>query len=296
MELKLNNSTIQCFKSCRRKCYFEFKLGLSPREFTEHQNFGTIIHEGIRRFFLGEDYLDFLRDKYKDWIKKAGGPADIEKIEMFYSKAKAMLEAYAAVYESDLELYDVIQIEEELQHTLRDDSDCKYILYGTPDCYAVRRSDNALVMFEHKTAGSINATYLDKLPIDIQVTNYCFLGGKNPPLRLPDEIIYNILRKTKAKRKNEESWEEFDKRMLELYLSGDNFYREPLIRDLPLLQDFEAQTLEVFDDIARIFDRHKNSWYMNTGHCGSYFGCEFLPICINGESAMNAYEQKEPKQ
>src|SRR5690606_7616122 len=49
----LTNSSLACFRSCPRKYYYAYELGLEPKKTDEALVFGTLLHKALEVWWLG---------------------------------------------------------------------------------------------------------------------------------------------------------------------------------------------------------------------------------------------------
>ncbi len=279
--LRLDNTKISCYKNCPRMFYWQYVKHLRPKTFAEALFMGELVHLGIQGIFSKTmpEIDAIIKAKYKLAIDNVHSPEEIEKIERNYSLSKAMISAYQMNYAKDLDIFQPEHIEKEFDIPLTKD----FVFYLKPDMIAINRETKKRVLFEHKTASYINASYLEKLPLDTQITSYVF-GCKE--LKMPvDMIIYDVIKKTKSQRKLTESWENFEQRMIHHYQSPDNFYREELHRDETSLSDFKEQLIEIFTNIEG--KTKQSQFYQNSTFCTFYGSCTYMSLCLYGEENAN---------
>lgn len=272
--LSLDNTRISQFKNCRRSYYYSQRYDTKVHD--NNLYFGTLIHKIIANFLNQTSSLD-MKELYKSGVANISDPDTLSSFEDMYSKASVIQKAYSAIYEEDLSKYEIVDIEQKLSTILNNTE-----IYGTPDAAIRDKADLSFILMEHKTASTITASYLDKLPIDTQITMYCYLFKAHYG-RMPDKIIYNVIQKSLAKRKTSETWEQFEERLLDVYMNeaSSKFYREELIRSIANLSSFEAQLSYIINDIKSLIDSPIDAYYQNTTFCSHYGRCKFLPICLN---------------
>lgn len=282
--MELDNTRIQTYKNCPRLYFWQYVRGYQPKVLQEALFEGTLVHEGIDKILHGkiEDVLTSIKVIYEKQLLGAS-VEDIETIDYSYTRAKAYLHAYGIHYAEDINKYNILHIEDRLDVPIG-----FHVFYIKPDAVLQDKSTDEIVLMEHKTAGSITASYLERLALDTQITSYVYALSKHS--KRPNRIIYDVIRKTKSKRKKDETWDQFEERLVQTFVDKPDevFYREDLLRDDISLLDFEDQLASIFKDIS--CKTSKSQFYQNTSKCTDWAGCKFLPLCVYGEdNAKGAY-------
>ena len=169
-------SSLKSFKLCRKDFKLRFVDGLQPVEENDVQYLGSVVHGCLERWHgRGEkdaestvaDVLDYIDASYPDATHD-------EKQKKNRHIARTMFPGYVARYPD--EDFEVVAMEKEFE--------CPII---NPDTGAASRSfymrgkvdglvkrDGEYFLLEHKTAASIDGNYLDRLPMDFQITLYAY--------------------------------------------------------------------------------------------------------------------------
>lgn len=321
----LTYSALNTFRNCPRKYKHRYLDNLRPREKADALSFGGIIHSAIELWYrsvadgnrLGR-VLVFIDEQFP---LRAGD--DSQKAS--WHLARAMFTGYAARYDS--EDFEIVEVEKLFNSEIRNPDTGRpsqtFVMAGKVDGI-VRRPDG-MYLLEHKTASSIDASYLDKLWTDTQIALYSFhLRQLGYPIV---GVIYNVLLKSRlkqkageseaefesrraelaaknksgkstAKRQMPESDDEFQTRLAEWYARPEAFHREHIYLSedrLAMLQE------EVWEITQQYLDaRRRGKWLLNTSNCFSYQRpCEFLPYCQSGFNpnvAENLYEITLPHE
>jgi hypothetical protein len=321
----LTFSALNTFRNCPRKYKHRYVDCLRPREKPDALSFGSVVHGGIELWYRSEpnenrlwSVLDYIDQQFP---LRAGD--DDQKAA--WNLARAMLTGYAARYET--EDFEIVEVEKPFRGEIRNPDTGRpsqtFVMAGKADAI-VERSDGTYLL-EHKTASSIDASYLDKLWTDTQIALYSFyLRQLGYPIV---GVIYNILLKSRlkqkageteaeyearrmelaaknksgrstAKRQMPESDEEFLARLAEWYARPDAFHREHIYLSedrLAMLQE------EVWEITQQYLDaRRRGKWLLNTSNCFSYQRpCEYLPYCQSGFNpnvADNLYDIALPHE
>jgi len=304
----LTFSALNTFRNCARKYKHRYVDQLQPREKAESLSFGSVIHGALERWYrLASDAgrlwtaLQFLDEQFPQ--------RDHDPIQKHrWHLARAMLVGYAQRYPS--EDFEIVEIEKTFTGEIRNPDTGRpsqtFVMAGKAD--GIVRAGGELYLLEHKTAGSVDANYLDKLWTDTQIALYSFyLRQIGYPIV---GVLYNVLLKTRlrqhagetqeeyearraelaaknksgrstAQRKLPETDEEFQGRLAEWYAKPGAFHRERIYLSedrLAMLQD------EVWEVTQQYLDsRRRGKWLLNTSNCFAYERpCEYLPYCQSG--------------
>jgi len=239
--------------------------------------------------------------------------------------ATAMIRGYAERYGT--EEFEIVEVEKEFVGEIRNPDTGRqsqtFRIAGKVD--GIVRCHDGLYLLEHKTASTVDASYLDKLWTDTQIALYCYyLRELGYPIV---GVIYNVLLKSRikqgkgetqeeyearhaelaaknksgkstAKRQMPETDDEFQARLTEWYSRTEAFHREFIYLSedrLAMLQD------EVWEITQQYLDaRRRGKWLLNTSNCFSYQRpCEYLAYCQSGFNpniADNLYEIALPNE
>ena len=178
-----------------------------------------------------------------------------------YSKEMAMAQAY---YKYIYPKFECVAAEQYLEYDLGNGDK----LIGYVDAIA---SDGHIV--EHKTTGAeITEQYEYNLLWDEQILAYMLLTGSR-------KVWYTICRKPTIRQKQNESDEDFYKRMVDWYDTDT----DSKIRLLEI-ERTDDEVEQFRDDLMLMVDemRHAGYFYRNTCHCNMYGRrCEYSSICLN---------------
>jgi hypothetical protein len=307
-KLTLTYSALNTFRNCPRKYKHRYLDCLRPREKAESLSFGGVVHSAVELWYRSVGNPDRLANVLNHLDQQFPARASDEREKAHWHLARAMLTGYAACYES--EDFEIVEIEKPFTGEIRnpDTGRCSqtFVMSGKADAI-VRRADG-LYLLEHKTASSVDASYLDKLWTDTQIALYSFyLRQLGYPIV---GVIYNVLLKSRlqqktgeteaefavryaelaaknkngkstAKRQLPETDEEYQARLAEWYSRPEAFHREHVYLSeerLAMLQE------EVWEITQQFLDaRRRGKWLLNTSNCFSFQRpCEYLPYCQSG--------------
>ncbi|MCA9195235.1 MAG: PD-(D/E)XK nuclease family protein [Planctomycetales bacterium] len=321
----LTYSALNTFRNCPRKYKNRYLDNLRPRERAEALSFGSAIHTAIELWYRSSEAESRLRDVLA-YIDDAFENRVVDSSQMVqWHLATAMIRGYAERYAT--EEFEVVEVEKEFVGEIRNPDTGRqsqtFRIAGKVD--GIVRCHDGLYLLEHKTASSVDASYLDKLWTDTQIALYCYyLRELGYPIV---GVIYNVLLKSRlkqgkgetqeeyevrhaelaaknksgkstAKRQMPETDDEFQARLTEWYSRPEAFHREFIYLSedrLAMLQD------EVWEITQQYLDaRRRGKWLLNTSNCFSYQRpCEYLAYCQSGFNpnvADNLYEIALPNE
>jgi len=304
------SSALKTFRRCKRLFYWKYLLRLNRRIRNKNLFIGGLFHE-----ILGQWY----RSKHSSMAKVAEkiitpGVNQLEAEAALYDQddyddimtdvhmLTGMLVGYSRVYGVDRLEWDIERkgIEQEFEVNMGD-----FIYRGKIDLCARRRSKHKVKkasLFEHKTASRIDESYIDRLSLDTQVRGYVF--GAIHGLGIPvDEVIYDVVKKCKLRRKGDETLKQYYERIAEDYemRPGFYFYREALKFDKSDIDAFEYEVRQthrefrlLVADMANPLDPRE--WGINDAACREFFRlCEFHSCCTECVDARTGllFEQRD---
>jgi len=321
----LTYSALNTFRNCPRKYKNRYLDNLRPRERPDALSFGSVIHTAIELWYRSSNTESRLRDVLA-YIDDAFENRVVDSNLMIqWHLATAMIRGYAERYGT--EEFEVVEVEKEFVGEIRNPDTGRqsqtFRIAGKVD--GIVRCHDGLYLLEHKTASTVDASYLDKLWTDTQIALYCYyLRELGYPIV---GVIYNVLLKSRlkqgkgetqeeyevrhaelaaknksgkstAKRQMPETDDEFQSRMTEWYSRPEAFHREFIYLSedrLAMLQD------EVWEITQQYLDaRRRGKWLLNTSNCFSYQRpCEYLAYCQSGFNpnvADNLYEIALPNE
>jgi RecB family exonuclease len=321
----LTYSALNTFRNCPRKYKNRYLDNLRPRERAEALSFGSVIHTAIELWYRSPDIESRLPDVLA-YIDDAFENRMVDANQLVqWHLATAIIRGYAERYAT--EEFEVVEVEKEFVGEIRNPDTGRqsqtFRIAGKVD--GIVRCHDGLYLLEHKTASTVDASYLDKLWTDTQIALYCYyLRELGYPIV---GVIYNVLLKSRlkqgkgetqeeyevrhaelaaknksgkstAKRQMPETDDEFQARLTEWYSRPEAFHREFIYLSedrLAMLQD------EVWEITQQYLDaRRRGKWLLNTSNCFSYQRpCEYLTYCQSGFNpnvADNLYEIALPNE
>lgn len=246
--MNISVTKIKAFKACRRMYELKYIEGLEPVQKSEALEIGSNYHKLLEEMNKG-NFEPMVEDDY--------------------SKENAMAHAY---YKYIYPKFHVTEAEKWLEYKLKSGD----VLVGKVDGIA---DDGHIV--EHKTCGSdITEQYEYNLLWDEQILAYMLMTGAR-------KVWYTVCRKPTIRQKQNETEEEFYKRMVAWY-DEDTDSKIRLLEIERTDEEVEQFKHQLHDIVAEMKIAEKpafemcNSFYRNTCHCNMWGRrCEYSSVCLN---------------
>ncbi len=283
-KIKIHQHHIETFLTCREKFNLSENLCITRRFQKKELNLGSAFHAGARELKKGNK--DFLIEGYK-YFNDLTPESQEEQRQVEWGKAvvTAMLVGYAQRYEKDFILipYNPIRdIEQKISISIS----ANIKLIGTPDSIEIR--EGRYWIGEEKTTGRLDQDYVEKLPLDFQMTFYFLLAQKFYRKKF-DGVIYRITRVCALRQKKGQSWDAFLNEISNDYIARPEWYFicEKLYRSSEDITRFKSEIEMQVKDLMECYKtRH---WYRHTRQCTQY-GCEFMKYCKDPtEETLNTF-------
>ena len=211
MTIKVSNSEIQSFKSCRRRWWLTYyrELGLKRTEEAPSgpRQLGTKVHAALQRYY--EDGLDLVQtitelyDHDVAWYQEHGTPDQVEGVRKEFDLAHAIVSGYEDwIEETGVDHgLTLIGTEATVEIPMDEFGFAGYALRGKLDARFIRDVDGASLFLDHKTVAEMT-TPQKLLPIDEQMKFYHLLDELDRKVNgaqstRTDGALYNMLRKVK---------------------------------------------------------------------------------------------------
>jgi len=301
----LTYSAFSTFRSCPRKYKNRYEDHLKSKEKADSLYFGQVIHEALTIFYRSGRNLEPVTDYLQ---KKLVSPENPDDSQHAFLLACAMMDGYAARYESDE--WKIEGLDVEFTGTIRNPATGResrtFFMAGKANGIVI--IDGEWFLLEHRTASCAEEIDTDRLWADTKASLYCYyLRQAGTPVV---GVIYNILMKSRIRPKAGETFEDFQKRrdesaarnksgttkvqqqmpetpeefkerLREWYAKPEAFYRVALRIPQSRLALLEAEIWEVTQQY--LGSRRRGQWLLNTGSCFHYNQpCEYLKYCRSG--------------
>jgi len=310
------------FRNCRKAAHWRYVLGLVPQEKDPNLSFGSLIHDCLETWHGTRDLAATL-----DVLDRAcPGRSQDEKQHRVWHLATAMMRGYAARY--PVEEFEVVALEKTFKGKIINPAtgaaSRSFTLAGKVD--GIVRVGDEHFLLEHKTASTIDASYLERLWTDFQITLYSHYVDQALGIPIAG-VVYNVLvkarlkqgageteaefearrakllaksktGKTSAKRKLPETNEAFQGRLTAKYAEPGMLHRELLYLSRDRIDALRSELWELTQ--AFLDARRRDVWYQNTSFCFRYGrACPYFPLCRSGGSPNvidNFYERRAPHE
>lgn len=286
----LTNSSRSMFLNCQQKYQYSYEELLTPKQTKGFLAVGNIFHKGCENVLKGisvPNLQQLIRKEIKTSRRQVvGDPVRFEKessilegmMTGYYKNQSILKNAKVPVLNGRPTL--------EMPYTL--DMGRGLILKGKIDAL-VQLSDGYWIV-ERKSTGRLDANFVNKLPMDSQITTYLYAAKKILPPQIAKRIngvIYDVVGKTQIRRKQKETEVQFYERVVKEYLNPANrfkyFYQKKQFRTDAELLRFEVEAHTTADNIRKC--RSTGVWQRNSSFCTYYSTCEFLQVCTQGKKA-----------
>lgn len=292
---ELTNSARSTFLNCRKKFEWQYMRRLSPRAPSIPFLVGGLVHNGLERIYKAGRY-DEVRERRiveaaceKACLDSSLNPQQSDDVWEQQALIMGILRGYVKLYlKSDLAKFTVKECEHSFTYPLPNG----WTAQGKRDMVVIRKSDRKVGLVEHKTAGRVDAKYVAKLPLDNQIIGYAN-SIKKQTGRLPDFIMYNVMKKSQLRKSKKETFEAFMRRIEQDYVLNpvNYFYRETLTFSAVDVQRFEKELVLFVGEMQRAIE--DGYYYKNTGQCTAMGVCPYMGLCISGPTRENLSKFRE---
>lgn len=267
--IKIHQHQIQTFLNCREQFYLSEILCLVPRISRKELNLGSAFHSGVRAYKEGYDTEQCLALSNL-YFEQLTPSTQEEQNQIIIGKqtVTAMLMGYFNKYQ---QMPKMISVEKKISATIG-----KIKLIGTPDNIEV--DDNGEYWIgEEKTTSRLEEDYVNRLPLDFQMTFYFLLAEKSYHKKFSG-INYRISRVTSIQLKKKQTLEAYLKEIANDYIERPNWYyvNEKLYRSRKDIDQFKDWLVMIVNDLTRCVKEKR--WYANTSRCTN-MNCWYRKYC-----------------
>lgn len=271
--MRFSHSRINCFKQCPKMFDYKYNQHLFRIDGDSTSLIlGKAFHRGIE---LGNvEELEKELDDNNDFLDEN---AETNKVIVL-----AMVEAFFNKFPHHNEgnVKHEVEIKTEFGGN-------EFIMYAD----AIVEEPDGLILREYKTASRIDATYIDKLEFNDQISRYC-LAIEQELGKKVKKIEYYVAKKPLLRQKNGETLEQFRERLV-----------EKITEDEESIQYFELhRTKEQLEEEKEdlIYDmnviNNTKRYTKNLSACSCYGNCPYLNLCMKEKDAELLYEVKEEEE
>jgi len=312
--LKTSYTMWSLFRNCRKAAWWRYIEKLVPLERDRNLRFGSLIHECLEHWHRNTEPFQWNVEQRLAAVlshidASCSKRAHDDEQQRTWHLATAMMKGYAATY--PVEAFEVVALEMPFEGEITSPrtgaASRSFVMTGKID--GLVKMDGKYWVLEHKTAASIDASYLEKLWTDFQIIIYAHYVEQTMGIRVAG-VIYNILTKAKlqqsageteaeyearraeliaksksgrssAKRRMPETDDEFQERLAEKFSEPMAFHRELIYLSRERFDELRGELWELTQ--AFLDARRRGVWYQNTSYCFQ-FGrpCPYYALCSTG--------------
>ena len=253
------------FQACKQRFAYRFVLKLQPLRDNEYAALGTLVGIGLMHYYLAV----LGRDEALDWrTAMQNAPA---RVSYRFADAVPIVERYLDHWAGDPE-WEILDVEREFLVTFG----------GRPytqkaDLVVLRVADGCVWLVDHKTSSRID-TFASRLPMDPQFLGYQVLGPA---------VVPTI------------DWSRFGRRpyggVVANMISSvrDEYDRVEILSQPQVIDGYRRSMVSVLAEVERWEQSGTDpwEWERNYGSCQERYACDYLPLCRQGEAALDGFVQ-----
>lgn len=273
--MKISNSELQVFKSCKRKWWMSYYRKLqTPEKRTGALALGSRVHLALESYYrpngnegLALGMLQSSIEHDNSVLTAASEYEELAKLDKEAKLARTMVTGYfewVSETGADSDLL-ILEAESEIEAEINVDG-IPILLVGKRDCVGLDQRTGRKFFLDHKTCQSLNDPLLD---LNEQVLMYALLHRMNTEaVEMPSFAIWNLLRK-----------------VLRTARATPPFYaREQIEISDHLLRNFHSRLVGTIRDLLRVraeLDNGTNHRFVcyPTPSSRCSWGCEFRQVC-----------------
>lgn len=293
------SSSLKLFRRCKRKFYWKYIHRLVTKRQSSSLVVGTAFHNALADWYsnpkttmekVAERHAEKLKQQIQDNLHFFDQD-EADKAQQQLDTLVGMLTGYGIEYGKDRKAWVI----EKSGIETKFDVDCgSYRFQGKIDgCFARKVAGykgHRPFLIEHKTASRIGESYIDRLPMDTQCRAYMF-GAKHGLGVRAHDVLYDVVAKSKLRRKSGESLRHFSTRVRDDYLArpGHYFWREALPFSDDDIESFRFELHQANRELELIKSGEfgdpldPRAWQPNDGECNAFFKtCEYMRLDNSG--------------
>ncbi len=305
IEVSLHQHDLGNFLVCPQKYYISNVLGYRRYGVKVAINIGDLFAKCVYWMHKGipiEECLAFVYKYQEPILEKATNQAQIDEAETSIIIVQAMLEGYKSHFLDvneikttkfnplgGIEGFDttnILQIIPEYSITITEQIGNYLFRYTNRLDGKIIVDKNRLWILEIKTSSSFDEDLIIKLSTNFQINSYlkamikketAFGGDANI-----DGVLYRYIMKPSIKQKQNETLEQYRKRLMMDYLDRPERYfkEESLYFEPSSVERFNEDMKYYFENLTQCYITNK--WERRGVACDSNFGlCEYLKYCSN---------------
>lgn len=309
----LTHSKRQAFLTCPRYYFHHNVEHLALRAARKGRRRGTMFGEALfhcqQKYEAGREAQEiyslsvyqeiinsFLQQAYDTILETESGITDAEELELEMIKVRVMAYLYVAEYGIDRRRE--IEFSLPLKNPATNRTSQLYKLGGKIDGAVVLKPKH-VQLIEDKFVGQIQKAMIDRLPLDLQVSEYvdafrqmgwrvevAYRHTRYPGINPKPAKTY----KTKDDYPGE-TLDEFEERLIEDVFSRKEFYFDQQILWFPdeHMAEFRQERWNIAQSIKNLRGKPITHYVKNPSRCWEYGGCEYIPLCTKLDGARDLY-------
>ena len=309
----LTHSRMQCFKTCPRRHYFQYELGIRKDTTSTPLRMGSAFHLGRDLRAKGHtraEAIDIAVAGYEELPKWATTDDTVREWMYERETVACLLNGYfwwweEGGHDADVTIVELVESEKAFELPIRNpdtgSASTTFRVAGKRDAIA-RFADNRIKVLETKTTGddvTPGSDYWLRLRLDQQISLY-MLSAQEDGIDV-ESVVYDVVKKPTIKpyrataaeskkytkdgklyasmRENAETPEEWRDRLTADIQERPEYYFAR--REIPRLpSDLDTFRRELWQQAASVREsRNSGRWFRNTGACISPYRCDYLDVC-----------------
>ncbi|WP_428937794.1 RecB family exonuclease [Fontivita pretiosa] len=277
----LTSSRLATLRTCPRKHYYRYELGLSRVRSAEALRFGGAYHAGLEAHNRGADDATAMARATAGYEQVPQWADPVEWAVQRQTLRQLLAGHFWRYSNDDLQ---VVAVEQVFQTPLINPGSGHasriFLLAGKIDAI-VKLPDGRLAVLEYKTAGEDIATdsnYWLRLRCDGQISQYV-LGARALGFDV-STVIYDVTRKPTIRLRKDETPQQYGQRLLgDIGQRPDCYFAR---REVPRLEDELAEyRLELWQQAAQLRHAQRaDRWFRNVGRMTCPY-CPYADLCLN---------------
>lgn len=287
----LTHSRLQCAKTCKRKAYLQYEIGLRRKVAAKPLRMGAAVHRGIELWRKGMEPADAALAAAADYEEMPRWATDDETVNEWMVEREIVVRlimGYCWRWADDG--LQVLATEASFGCPIINPETGKrsrtFTLAGKIDGI-IKMPDGRTLVSELKTCGedlSPDANYWKRLLIDPQIPTY--IVGAGALGHDVSGVLYDVIRKPSIRPKiidrktgERETPEQFGERFNEDIAQRPDFYfaRREFARTQNEMDEYAQELWDQAKDHAEM--RRTGRWYRNSGSCLMFGVCAYFDIC-----------------
>lgn len=289
----LTHSRMSSAKSCLRRHYFAYELGIRPNRDSQPLRMGAAFHLGIDLLAQGVDPVESASRAVAGYEVVPQWCASEEDVDEWMIEREIVARLIVGYHlRWGRENVEIVATEQAFILPIKNletgGVTPNFRFAGKIDKIA-KLPDGRLAIIEHKTTSSIDDDYWMRLRLDTQISGYMLAArvmGHDVTT-----VLYDVVRKPSIRPKLirgvRETIAQFGDRLaLDLTERPDFYFAR---REIPRLEsDLDEFLAELWQQQQLLRECQRTGrWYRNTNSCLHPFKCPYFALCCNGVNATD---------